>query len=187
LNRSSGADRSGRFHAENGGFFMKRRSDAEKEGRRDRSMAVRSCVKAIVMRDGKVLLNRCRDEKGECYYTFPGGGQNPFETMRDALVRECAEETGYRVVPGAFVGMCEEIVGDPEARERFGKYAHKVYHFFRCDLADETPGVPAETDSTQTGVEWLGADEAQKARLLPEGAWNMICGESGAFFSSRMV
>lgn len=36
-------------------------------------MAIRNAAKAIVIRDGKVLLNKCIDETNEIYYDLPGG------------------------------------------------------------------------------------------------------------------
>ena len=52
-------------------------------------MSIRSTVKAIIINDNKVLLNRCFDENNGYYYSLPGGGQNQYETLHDAIIREC--------------------------------------------------------------------------------------------------
>ena len=77
-------------------------------------MGVRSCAKAIVVHDGRLLLNRCRDEANGAYHALPGGGQNPGETLEEAVVRECREETGYQVCPVRFAALFEEIIDDKE-------------------------------------------------------------------------
>ena len=52
-------------------------------------MGIRSTAKAIIVQNGKILLNKCVDEKNGDYYTLPGGGQNTFESLSETLVREC--------------------------------------------------------------------------------------------------
>ena len=46
-------------------------------------MAIRCAAKALIVRDGWLLLNRCRRSDGAVYYDLPGGGQNPFESMEE--------------------------------------------------------------------------------------------------------
>ena len=54
---------------------------------------IRSTAKAIILHEGRILLNRCADSRNGIYYALPGGGQNQFEPLEDAVVRECLEET----------------------------------------------------------------------------------------------
>ena len=56
-------------------------------------MSIRSTVKAILCKENQILLNRCQMENGEIYYDLPGGGQNPYESLEEALHREILEET----------------------------------------------------------------------------------------------
>ncbi len=72
-------------------------------------MPIRSAAKAIVVKDGQILLNRSHNNKGVVYYELPGGGQKHGEPLNAAVVRECLEETGYRVRITGFAGICEEI------------------------------------------------------------------------------
>lgn len=55
----------------------------------------RPSVRAVIDRDGKVLL--IYSQKYD-YYKFPGGGINENETREDALIREVKEESGYRII-----------------------------------------------------------------------------------------
>ena len=57
-------------------------------------MAVRNSAKAIVLNDGKILVNRCISKFGE-YYALPGGGQHTGEMLNETVKRELLEETGY--------------------------------------------------------------------------------------------
>jgi ADP-ribose pyrophosphatase YjhB (NUDIX family) len=131
-------------------------------------MGVRSCAKAIVVSDGKLLLNQCVDDDNGEYYALPGGGQNPYETLEEAVVRECLEETGYQVFPTRFAALYEEIFDVPEIRERYPDYAHRVYHLFVCELSGGGVGAPTETDVMQTGSEWIEIPRLSAVRLLPE-------------------
>lgn len=54
---------------------------------------IRNAARAVILRDTDILLLRKHDEKGE-RFALPGGGQQPGETLRQALVRECEEEIG---------------------------------------------------------------------------------------------
>ena len=55
---------------------------------------IRNAARALIIRDVHVLLLRKGgDERGE-RYAFPGGAQDPGETLQQALHRECLEEIG---------------------------------------------------------------------------------------------
>jgi 8-oxo-dGTP diphosphatase len=69
---------------------------------------IRNSVKAIIVRDGALLLIRKEDAQGT-YYIFPGGGQEKFETMPETLRRECMEEIGVEVEVGALRCIREYI------------------------------------------------------------------------------
>jgi 8-oxo-dGTP diphosphatase len=131
-------------------------------------MGVRSTLKAIVLHDGKVLLNRCYDNNNGTYYSLPGGGQQQGEAMVDALKRECLEETGYSVEPVRFAALMEEICLDSFILEHYAEYAHKMLHIFVCKLASETVAVPTETDESQVAIEWVDLSSIPAINLLPK-------------------
>ncbi len=118
-------------------------------------MGIRSTAKAIIINSGKILVNSCYDKFNGEYFSLPGGGQNEYETMYDAVIRECLEETGYTVSPVRFAALCEEICDDNDFRKERPEYAHKMYHIFVCKLTDEKVKTPTEQDSAQTGSEWV--------------------------------
>lgn len=131
-------------------------------------MTIRSTAKAIIIDKGRVLLNKCFDEYNGEYYSLPGGGQNQYETLHEAVIRECLEETGYHVIPKKFVALYEEICENPETRRLYPDYAHKMYHIFLCELADGIRREPVETDLMQVSIDWIKIEDLHKVRLLPK-------------------
>ena len=56
-------------------------------------LTFRPAVYAVIIKDGKVLLAKTWDG-----YTLPGGGMLIDETIKEAVVREVKEETGFDIV-----------------------------------------------------------------------------------------
>ncbi len=131
-------------------------------------MGVRSTMKAIVLHDGNVLLNRCFDPYNGTYYSLPGGGQQQGESMAEAIRRECLEETGYSVEPVRFAALMEEICLDPFILEHYAEYAHKMLHIFVCKLASEAKVAPTEIDDSQVAIEWVPLANVASMNLLPK-------------------
>ena len=130
-------------------------------------MGIRSTAKAVIVHNGQVLLTKCRDERRGEYYALPGGGQEQYETLADALVRECLEETGLTVHPLRFLALYEEISLDPDLREQFPDYAHKMYHVFLCRMEEVSPREPTQRDLWQTGLEWVDVDALGGLFIFP--------------------
>ena len=59
---------------------------------------------------------------------LPGGGVDQNEHMTHALVRECYEETGWKVLPVRRLGAYQRFVFMPE----YNLWAHKVCHIYLC-------------------------------------------------------
>ena len=131
-------------------------------------MSVRSTCKALVIDNDKILLNKCTDEHYGDYYSLPGGGQETDEFLEDAIIREVLEETGYTVVPEAFVGLGEEICMDQDMRDAYPSYIHKMYHIYKCHLDDVPKKAPTETDQWQVDCVWLPLDQAVTAPIKPD-------------------
>jgi 8-oxo-dGTP diphosphatase len=53
---------------------------------------VRPSVKAIIVRDDHLLVVVNRNPAGQDVELLPGGGQEPQESLPEALQRECLEE-----------------------------------------------------------------------------------------------
>jgi 8-oxo-dGTP pyrophosphatase MutT (NUDIX family) len=61
-------------------------------------------VAAIIEQDGRFLLVE-EDVSGRIVLNQPAGHVEPEEPVLDAVVRETLEETGYRFIPTALVGI----------------------------------------------------------------------------------
>ena len=130
-------------------------------------MSIRNAAKAIILHGNKVLLNKCHSPDVGEYFVLPGVGQNQYETMEEAVIRECLEETRYTVVPLVFAALYEEIYTLDSFRQGCPDYAHKVHHIFKCSIANGTPIAPAEQDSCQLDCVWVELEDITFNNLLP--------------------
>lgn len=141
-------------------------------------MSVRSTAKAIIIDDNKILLNRCYDKFNGDYYSLPGGGQNKYESIYDAIIRECKEETGYNVIPVRFCGICEEICDNEDTRTNYSQYAHKLYHLYICNIENKIIDTPTSIDDMQVESQWIDIEKLNEIRILPvalgENIYRMI-------------
>ena len=128
-------------------------------------MAIRSVAKAIIVKDGCVLLNRCHHEDGSVYYALPGGGQHQHESLEEAVRREVREETGYDVVIRHFSALAEEIYTDEELRTQHPEYTHRIIHIFYAEISGNLHDTPSEKDFEMEKSEWVPVEQIQ---TLPE-------------------
>ena len=126
-------------------------------------MSIRSGAKAIIIKDGSILLNRCRKADG-VYYDLPGGSQNQHEALEDAILREVKEETGYTARILRFAALAEEIHTDPFVREKHPEFSHRVLHLFLAELTDDEPQAPTELDLGMESHVWLPLTEFSQLR-----------------------
>ena len=68
----------------------------EGEGRDNDGRGREFSAGGVVLKEGRVLLVRARNLKGDLVWTFPKGHVEPGETPREAALREVEEETGWR-------------------------------------------------------------------------------------------
>lgn len=136
-------------------------------------MPIRSAAKALIVREGKLLLNRCVHSNGSVYYDLPGGGQQPYESLEQAVVREVREETGYIVRVMRFAALAEEIYTSGKLRKEYPEYTHRVKHIFVAELTDEQQGAPTELDMGMERCEWIPLESLKDlAELHPSALKN---------------
>ncbi|MFF1718731.1 NUDIX hydrolase [Streptomyces sviceus] len=78
---------------------------------------LRVAAYAVCVRDGQILLARWLND-GSPEWTLPGGGMEHGEDLCDTVLREVAEETGYRVEVTGLLGVKSRHVTLPR---RFGR------------------------------------------------------------------
>ncbi|MCC5808369.1 MAG: NUDIX domain-containing protein [Opitutales bacterium] len=129
--------------------------------------AIRPAARAIVIHDGKLLAAKMRDRQG-VYYILPGGGQQPGETLREAVVRECMEECGVEVEVQELLYVREYIGKNHTFSDRHARF-HQLEHVFRCRVLDPHAVVPGgNCDNHQVGVNWLALEAMAAIRFYPE-------------------
>jgi 8-oxo-dGTP diphosphatase len=130
-------------------------------------VSIRVAVKAVIIREGRLLVTANIDDEGT-FYLLPGGGQEAGESLPDALRRECREEVGVDVEVHELVLVRDYISANHEFAT-FMNDAHQLELFFRCSIADDA--VPASgliPDSWQSGVDWLELSRIGEYRLYPK-------------------
>ena len=100
----------------------------------------RPSARAIILKDGKVLLNHVA--KYDCY-EFPGGGIEAGETPEDAMQREVAEETGRIVIPESIREFGIVLRRQQDSKDPDGIFEQENYYYL-CEVTDET--VPRKPD-----------------------------------------
>ncbi len=92
-------------------------------------MVVRPGVAAVIFEAGRVLLQR-RDDTGR--WGLPGGGVEPGESVRQAVVREVREETGLDVEPLRLIGVYSDPAHHQIMTYPDGNVIHYVSVVFEC-------------------------------------------------------
>ena len=118
---------------------------------------IRPSAKALIIRDGKMLAIRLQDGQ-ETFHIMPGGGQEPGESLPDALIREVAEELGLRVKPGDLAFVIEGLEGEP---------FHRIDLVFPCELLGEIEHAELHGDTHQVGFDWLDIATLNRSTLYP--------------------
>ena len=108
----------------------------------------RPSVRAIILAgDGKLsMVHIARHD----YYTFPGGGIEPGETLHQALIREAEEESGLRVIPESIEDFGAVLRLSSIASRKNTVFEQENY-YYTCRAYDE-PGVQRlEADELEAG------------------------------------
>lgn len=130
-------------------------------------MKLRNSIKAIIIRDHRILTIKGTDLIGD-YYLLPGGGQNPGETIHEALHRECQEEINCNVIIHD-LRIIREYIGKNHEFKEFDRDVHQIEFMFRCSLPENAePRVGNMPDINQNSVEWLDLKDLTKYKLYPQ-------------------
>lgn len=126
--------------------------------------AIRTATKAIIIKEGKILLNKYCNR--DIWYTLPGGGQDHNEDLKSNLQRECLEETGARVEVGDVL-FVREFIADHHNPSPGREGYHQVNIIFQCTLTDDNFLPAHQPDPNQTGTEWVPVEELMNIKLYP--------------------
>jgi ADP-ribose pyrophosphatase YjhB (NUDIX family) len=94
-------------------------------------MTIRPGVAAVIFEGDRVLLQR-RDDNGR--WGLPGGGVDPGESVRTAIIREVREETGLDVEPVRLIGVYSDPANHQVITYPDGNVIHYVSAVFECAI-----------------------------------------------------
>ena len=132
----------------------------------EKRLKVRNSAKAVIIRDGKILVIIKQDQEGS-YAVLPGGGQNWGETLPEALIRECQEEIGADVKVRKLL-FIREYRSSQHEFSRINPDIHQVEFYFKCKLPkDYEPSRGTHPDTGQLEVRWVDLDKLAEVDLFP--------------------
>jgi ADP-ribose pyrophosphatase YjhB (NUDIX family) len=100
-------------------------------------------VRAVVVRDGRVLLVRERTDGG---WAMPGGWADPGLTVGQVAVKETVEEAGLDVRPTRLLALWDRDA------QGMAPYAHAVYKaYLACEALDATAEPVAGPEALDAG------------------------------------
>ena len=127
---------------------------------------IRNSAKAIIIKKGRILLTKNKDDEG-IFYLLPGGGQEPGETITDALIRECKEEISAEIIIGDIV-FIRDYIGKNHEFAVWDGNTHQIEYMFCCQVK---PGYEVKNgfnpDNAQIGVEWIDISRLKEYRIYP--------------------
>lgn len=128
---------------------------------------IRNAVRAVILRDDAILMQKKWSENKGYWYTLPGGGQEVQETLIQALQRECEEEIGTRVEIGDLLRVADFY---KQRETEFPSTRHLVEFLFACGVADDyQPANGSHPDKHQIDVVWLPLSQVDRYTLFPPG------------------
>jgi 8-oxo-dGTP diphosphatase len=126
---------------------------------------IRNAARAMIVRDGKVLLLRKLGGGRSERFSVPGGGQKPGETLIQTVLRECDEEIGAKVEVGQLIHVVDFFKIKTTQPEQ---HCHVVEFLFQCQIADDyVPKNGARPDKHQVEVLWMDCSALSGLVLSP--------------------
>jgi 8-oxo-dGTP diphosphatase len=139
---------------------------------------IRNAVRALILQDDNILLLRKDGYAQGERFALPGGGQDPGETLEQALHRECLEEIGTRVE------ICDLVVVADCFKPRDtppGGTRHLVEFLFACTVPDDyVPMNGHHPDKHQVEVVWASLDRLAGMSLYPRSLGQHLTVASGS-------
>jgi 8-oxo-dGTP diphosphatase len=114
-------------------------------------------VGAVIICNGKILLEKRKNDPGRGKWSIPGGLVELGETVGQTVIREVKEETGLEVEKPEHIDVVDNIT-----RDRNGDVK---YHFVIIDFSVKLEGGTLKAMSDAEELRWVTFDEVTKYDL----------------------
>jgi len=114
-------------------------------------------VGAVIIKDGKILLEKRKNEPGKGKWSIPGGLVELGESVEQTVIREVKEETGLDVEKPEHIDVVDNIIRDENGEVK--------YHFVIIDYFVKLKGGTLEAKSDAEELRWVLLDEVEKYDL----------------------
>ena len=114
-------------------------------------------VGAIIIKDGKILLEKRKNEPGRGKWSIPGGLVELGESVEQTVIREVREETGLEVEKPEHIDVVDNVIRDENGEIK--------YHFVIIDYFVKLKGGTLEARSDAEELRWVTFDEVEKYDL----------------------
>jgi len=114
-------------------------------------------VGAVIVKGGKILLEKRKNEPGKGKWSIPGGLVELGEGVEQTVIREVKEETGLEVENSEHIDIVDNIIRD--------KNDEIKYHFVIVDYFVKLKGGTLKATSDAEELRWVTFDEVEKYDL----------------------
>jgi len=114
-------------------------------------------VGAIIICDGKILLEKRKYAPGKGKWTIPGGLVELGESTEQTVIREVKEETGLNVAEPEHIDIVDNVIRDENGDVK--------YHFVILDYFVKLKGGVLKAASDAEELRWVPLIEVEKYDL----------------------
>jgi len=114
-------------------------------------------VGAIIVCNGKILLEKRKSEPGRGKWSVPGGLVELGESTEQAVIREVKEETGLDVENPELIDVVDNIIFDENGKIE--------YHFVIVDYFVRLRGGELNAADDAEELKWVALDDVEKYNI----------------------
>jgi ADP-ribose pyrophosphatase YjhB (NUDIX family) len=110
-------------------------------------------VGAVIICDGKILLEKRKNEPGKGKWSIPGGLVELGESAKETAIREVREETSLEVEEPMLIDVVDNVTRDENGEIK--------YHFVIVDYFVKLKGGVPKASSDAAELEWVQLSDVE--------------------------